>query len=61
MVFAPAVLVALERWAPWVLPSAPLVAGQNRDFKAFSRGAIVWIALAATILIAISQNAGGVA
>ena len=43
---------ALERLTPWVLPGAPLVGGHSRDFKAFGRGALVWIALAALVLIA---------
>ncbi len=43
---------ALERCAPWALPSRSDIDAKAQDWMAFGRGALVWIALEALILIA---------
>lgn len=41
---------ALERCAPWVLPSSAAQPADMRDWKAFGRGAVAWLALAVLVV-----------
>mgnify|MGYP005805358465 CR=1 FL=1 len=41
---------ALERCAPWVLPSSVAQPADMRDWNAFGRGAVAWLALAVLVV-----------